>query len=396
MRFQRCLRAALASSLVASAGLLTLAPAACSATAGDDQNDASGSGSDGSDGNLGFSDDDIDSAVDSCAAETYAGEVVDLDMFVMLDRSGSMQDGNKWPSVVGALNEFVSAPESSGIGVGLGYFPTPPSGPIPRNCADCGNYGPCLPVVNQCAGSITGISDSCDAVDYAAPALGIAPLPATAAAFQSALAGQGPDGASTPSQPALEGAAQYATQWAKAHPAHLTFIVFATDGEPTNCSNNSVQGTAAAAAEAGASSPAVRTFVIGVGDSLGALNQIAAAGGTDTAFVVDAGAGTTQQFIDALVAIRGLGQCKFQIPVPDSGEPDFNLVNVSFVDAATGAETPLANVPSAADCDPAGGGWYYDNPSAPKIIELCPQSCDHASSSSVDVQVKLGCKTLVK
>jgi hypothetical protein len=251
-------------------------------------------------------------------------------------------------------------------------------------------------VVNQCAGALTGIADSCDAPDYAAPALGIAPLPGAATAFQNALAGQGPNGGSTPSQPALEGAAQYATQWAQGHPAHLTFIVFATEGEPTNCSSNSVEGTAAAAAAAAAGSPAVRTFVIGVGNELGALNQIAAAGGTDTAYLVDAGTGTTQQFIDALVAIRGLGQCKFQIPVPDSGEPDFNLVNVSFVDAATGAETPLNNVPSPAECDPAQGGWYYDDPADPRIIELCPVSCDLAMNSAVDVRVLLGCKTLVK
>ena len=46
------------------------------------------------------------------------------------------------------------------------------------------------------------------------------------------------------------------------------------------------------------------TFVIGVGPSLSALNGIAAAGGTTSAFLVDTSANVNQQFLDAMNAIR--------------------------------------------------------------------------------------------
>jgi len=68
-------------------------------------------------------------------------------------------------------------------------------------------------------------------------------------------------------------------------------------------------------------SPSISTYVIGVGPDLTNLNQIAMAGGTGNAYIVDSMAGTTDQFIDALDSIRmraGLA-CEFQIPQPAAG-----------------------------------------------------------------------------
>lgn len=94
------------------------------------------------------------SAADNgCLGETRQAEAIGLDMFVMLDLSGSMldplpaapDDATKWDAVRGSLESFVRSPDTSGIGIGLQYFPQANSG-VPFACAsnaDCGSGGPC-------------------------------------------------------------------------------------------------------------------------------------------------------------------------------------------------------------------------------------------------------------
>jgi hypothetical protein len=87
-----------------------------------------------------------------CLGETRQAEAMGLDMFVMLDVSGSMLDPlptaagtTKWDAVRGSLESFVRAPETAGIGIGLQYFPQSNTG-VPFACssnADCGSGGPC-------------------------------------------------------------------------------------------------------------------------------------------------------------------------------------------------------------------------------------------------------------
>ncbi|RLB66043.1 MAG: hypothetical protein DRI90_00450 [Deltaproteobacteria bacterium] len=381
-----------------------LAPA-CSA--GSDTTDGTGgsganaSSSSGIGGEMTLDGGSNDASGGACAADTYPGELVPLDLYVMLDKSSSMTSEGKWASVTTALKGFAASDDSVGIGVGLQFFPVPPSYPIPVACNGqindpaCGLYGPCMPILNICGGSAS--NDSCDPIDYDEPKLPIAELPAAEPAFTAELNNASPDGDSTPSQPAMEGAVVYASAWAQAHPSHLTFIVFATDGDPTNCSFNSIQGTADAAQQAANGNPPVKTFVIGVGSELGSLNQIAVAGGTGQAYLVDTGQDVTQQFIDALNEIRALGLCKFQIPVPEEGTPDYGKVNVSLVDP----DNPdnyivVGQVDNESTCDPVEGGWYYDDPYDPKMIILCPASCDEVMLSDWDVSVLLGCETILR
>ena len=44
-------------------------------------------------------------------------------MFVLLDRSGSMQDDNRWGEVTAALSAFVDDPAAAGLGLGLQLYP---------------------------------------------------------------------------------------------------------------------------------------------------------------------------------------------------------------------------------------------------------------------------------
>lgn len=90
-----------------------------------------------------------------CLGETHQAERIGLDMFVMLDISGSMLDVlpqgllaepiTKWDAVRQSLEAFVVAPETADIGIGLQYFPQNNDG-VPFTCNsndECGAGGPC-------------------------------------------------------------------------------------------------------------------------------------------------------------------------------------------------------------------------------------------------------------
>lgn len=230
-----------------------------------------------------------------CAGDLIEAKRLPLDMYVMLDVSGSMLlptegDANvtKWQAVSSALTEFVKDDASSGIGVGLQMFPILRPG-APDTCvndADCGNVGPCLTrgclplidgqlngcfsntgcdtgqrcvVIGRCSNNNQYVCNAetttkcdpglgncvvpastclsrtdCSADAYAAPAAEIAELPGATAGLVATLAAATPDEAAmTPTGPALQGAIMQAKAWAKAHPDRQVVAVLATDGLPT-------------------------------------------------------------------------------------------------------------------------------------------------------------------
>lgn len=89
--------------------------------------------------------------IDACVGEKSTGELVPVDLFVMLDISGSMtdltEDGtDKWTRVKEALTAFLTDEESAGLGVGIQYFPLTKAG-VPATCTNneqCGDSGPCF------------------------------------------------------------------------------------------------------------------------------------------------------------------------------------------------------------------------------------------------------------
>ncbi len=329
----------------------------------------------------------------ACASQSQTAKPVQLDLFIMMDQSGSMSDsvqgGTKWSTVTTALKAFFGDPANAGLGVGIQFFGLTP-GNVPSSCvtdADCGAFGPCF--FNQCFGA--GAGDSCVASDYAVPDVEIAPLSAAqSSALSSSVDAHSPS-TSTPTAPALQGAIQHAQAWGGAHPDHTVIVVFATDGDPTECTPQdipSIAGIAATGASAG-----IKTFVIGVGPSLGSLNQIAAGGGTGSAFIVDTNANVVQQFEAALSSIQknALG-CEYTIPQPAMGMLDFGKINVQYTPGVPPAQV-LPNVATALDCTNAGG-WYYDNDAAPTKILFCPSTCTTVKADpNGKVDILLGCDT---
>ena len=308
---------------------------------------------------------------DKCSETEEKAQRKPLDMYIMLDKSGSMawninggtlsgggnNPSSRWYQVKEALKEFASHPQSAGMGVGLGYFPKS--------------------------------SGECNASSYANPDVSIGLLPAHAANIASSLDATSPNGG-TPTRYALEGALQYAQQWAVDHPDHSVIVVLATDGEPEGCSGNTMSHIKTVAQTYAAAG--IPTFVIGIGNKTGNLNDIATAGGTGQAIMVT-GSNATQEFIDAMNAIRGVAlACEYQIPPPKEGEQlDYEKVNLRFT-SGDGTKEDIPYIGDESACS-GNGGWFYDNPDEPTMIKVCPETCNRFKMDDQgQVNVVLGCK----
>jgi Mg-chelatase subunit ChlD len=328
-----------------------------------------------------------------CAAQVREGQRVPVDMYFLVDSSGSMAEqvtgGSKWNVVSAALVTFLNDPRNTGTGVGVGYFPS-----VAQSSCVPGQSGClCVPIINLCFSTEGG---SCAASDYAKPAVPVA-LPSPVAAVVSDLASH-QIGGGTPTAPALDGALQYLSEWANQHPERKPLLVLATDGEPSGCADNAPQDVADVAARALAGPHAIQTFVIGVGSSLISLDLVAQAGGTDRAFLVDTGGDVGEEFADALDQIRGAASsCDFSIPSEGSaGEAiDPLKVNVSYTARGSNSATlvPQTFMGDPSNCD-SSGGWYYDDSTAPTAIRLCDATCRSLSGGAI--QLEFGCDTVVQ
>lgn len=400
-----------------------------------------------------------DAEVDACAAETIPAEPAPLDVYVLLDGSSGMSamvgGVTKWDAIKSALATFATAPETAAakMAIGLGFFPVKASD-VPLSCtydAVCGTYGPCQirgcdagggtlllcdPADNQCpgtpcqefgtcpsggycfVGTNCGLFQpcqkltsapcmnpwSCTANDYTKPAVTVQLAPTVSGALTSAMDSFTVGGKRT-TGPALQGAIDYARQYATANAGHRMVTVLATGAAANRCSPTDAAGLAAIAKGGLDGSPSVPVFAVGVLDPVteaalkGDLDTIAAAGGTQTAIVVDATKDVTAEFVKALEAVRSATlSCEYALPTPEAGQIDHLFVNVQFTDGA-GVESGLGWVSNAAECHPTKGGWYYDvDPSkgTPSKILLCDASCDQIQGDAQGkVDVLVGCKTEV-
>lgn len=315
-----------------------------------------------------------------CASASSTAQVLPLDMYIMMDQSGSMADPTgtgltKWKSIAKAISGFVADPSTAGIGVGIQYFP--------QSGVGSGFFG--------------GSKDSCTVSDYAKPEVEIAPLPENSTAVAASIAKHGPGG-STPTSAALQGAIDYAKSHAASNPTHTVIVVLATDGIPSECMPMDIPGIAAIAAKAASGTPPIRTFVIGVGAALKALGAIASSGGSGAAFVVDEGGDVVQQFEATLKAVQVTAlACTYAIPLPEKGKTfDPQKVNVQ-VTFGKNAASVIPYVGSVSQCDPGLGGWYYDDPQMPTKIQLCANICSSIGAlADAKVEILVGCSRTTK
>jgi hypothetical protein len=311
----------------------------------------------------------------ACAATVSAAKIVPVVLVFMFDRSGSMSDsiGNgqtKWTALVPGLEAFFVDPKSKGISASLQFFMQ---------------------------------TDECNVNAYASPLVPVTALPSNV--FAQAINAVSPAG-ETPTQPALQGALQYASQELSQNPGARVAVVLVTDGEPNGC-NSSVPNVASTAA---ASAPGIPTYVIGIGKQtdLVRLATIAEAGATNQPFFVqpdagdlDGGCGDAgcaaeameQEFENALSVIRGSTiSCDLQLPTaPANQSLDFGKVNVGYTGSNGQATTLLYNQ----SCGGTGLGWAYDDPQVPTRIQICPASCTTIQGDTLGatLDIALGCAT---
>jgi len=318
-------------------------------------------GSSGANGRLGGGSGDEGSAPDdfeSCATKTAAADAKPVYLVFMFDKSGSMTANGspKWSSATAASKAFFESPESNGVHASLSFFP------------DEESY-------------------SCDASAYRTPKVSMTSLPN--AALGASLDEQSPAGG-TPTHVALQGAIAYAQDVAANEGKDgKVAIVLVTDGLPDSlCDGNSVSAVKDLAASVAATLP---TYVIGVGNQLTNLQDIAVGGGTKDAFIVETNdPGQIQQdFLDAITAIKQSAlACDYEIPAPPAGEQlDREKVNVVYTSG--GASDTFTYNPSCA----GGAGWRYDDADAPKRILLCDSSCESVKTKPGQMQVLFGCAT---
>lgn len=293
----------------------------------------------------------------ACATQSATAEARPVYLVFMFDKSGSMVQGGspKWSSSKAATRAFFESPQSKGISASLTFFP------------DDDNA-------------------SCNVGDYSTPKVTMSALPS--ATFGQQLDAQDPEGG-TPTRPALEGAISYAQQVAAGQGKDgKVAIVLVTDGIPQGCNDNSINDVRTLASNVAATIP---TYVIGVGNELSSLNDIAVGGGTKSALIVNTSnpAQIQADFTKAIEQIKASAlTCDYKIPAAPSGETfDRSKVNVQHITG--GATATLSYNQTCAN----GTGWKYDDANNPTRILLCDASCDGVKSKAGKVDILFGCAT---
>jgi hypothetical protein len=264
----------------------------------------------------------------TCAEEAHRAEIVPLDLMILVDSSASMGDaagaGSKWEAAQSALSAFVRDPRSSGLGVGLQFYPggqeracltdvdcgmmtrsgnfyckprqvcigaggpigapscggpNSPSCPAGTTCtsigrcttsgADCVNIGQACPAAGgMCLGGERSCRDtfpfsSCDEPGYAVPAVAVASLPANEVHIVRAVLNKNPAG-STPIGPAVRGVLTQLRAHLAANPGRKAALVLVGDGLNGSCAMSDIPSLAANLNAALMGTPSIPTYVIGV------------------------------------------------------------------------------------------------------------------------------------
>jgi hypothetical protein len=305
----------------------------------------------------------------SCAGSSATATITPVDMFFMIDKSGSMAAQGLWTPATSALNQFFQDPQSAGINAALRFFPDN----SPSTCD----------------------SPSCDLTNCSQPLVSLGALTAASAptdtqeqALVSAINANSPGGG-TPMYAALGGAEQWAVAYQQANPKHQVVVVFLTDGYATSCDTDTtdIDGLAGNAF----TTAGVLTYVIGLqGSNTAQLNDMAQKGGTGSAFIISGtnSATVSSQLAAALQQIRGQSvSCSF--PLPSLNQYDPSNVQVIYTPGNGSAAQSLAKNAALANC---GMGWYYDNNQNPTLVNLCPMTCGTIQGDpGAQIQVKLAC-----
>jgi hypothetical protein len=329
----------------------------------------------------------------ACAADERDSSPVRKDIIVVFDNSSSMKcdtadqgcPDNSTGEVSGmsrigavrnAITDFVNAPASADIRVGLDCFP--PADPLAEQCGK----------------------------DYSQLDVPIAAAKDNTSAFAGVLGLLTPH-LNTPTEQVLTGAYKAAKDYLAVNGGRSVAIVLVTDGMPFACNNDKTGAISAGLAKAAfegspdpvtklPTAPSIETYVVGMGN-VATLAAIASAGSGGKTPYIEANADATQKILDLLKAVSTMITCEYTIPTAGQ-KLDYGLVNVQAKVGAAGTVDKVYKVTGASQCAAAKGGWYYDvEPTAtvsPTKVVLCSETCDPLKATEGStLQVLIGCAT---
>ncbi len=331
-----------------------------------------GSGGDASVGVGGFDPGDSAGAggVQACAGVENEATKIPVSMFIAVDKSGSMDDDGKWDDAKSAFLKFFADPAADSLNVALRFWPD----------AGCD-------------------SNSCNVDACATPQVELGPLadPAHEAALTQLFNDKDPGGP-TPMDAALAGAAQ----WAVMHQttvgsAEKVVVVLVTDGEPNGC-DEGINAISKHASDAFADKE-ILTFAVGLdGSNEAQMDTIAKAGMSEKGFYIGNGNAEAELLLALKKIQASIVACTYTMPV--SPEPDQVIdptqVNLSYTPGDGGATADFKQVASEGACGGAEDAWYYDDPTEPSSIHLCPAACTKVQGDeAAKIKLVLGCATKV-
>lgn len=298
-----------------------------------------------------------------CAPVTSDAQPLPLDMYMMLDATGSMNGGTctatsggtgRWCAQINGVYDFVSNSANNGIGVALNFW---------------------------------GLTDVCTALST--PLVPYALLPANALPILTALNGNQPYGSSN-TEAALRGVIDYTA--ANTHAGrNMVGVLFSDAYSPVTCElNNTVL---AGLVKDHYESTQIPIYWVGIDafdaqDIADAETVVADSGvsphsnlcsslGTTPCIHYDASGNTAPRFeaiLDEVTRVERL--CEYAYP---SGVSPARL-SVTY-QTGSGSPSNVIRLPSKAQCGSAPA-YYLDNASTPTSITLCPEFCTNVRNAT--------------
>jgi hypothetical protein len=292
----------------------------------------------------------------TCYSDEVKQEIQNVNMVILLDRSGSMM-GFRWDTSISELGKFIKDPKSSGINTALSYFPALPD------------------------------DISCDEKLYEAPYIQFGVLPYNSNIIISSLNSIIPNGGGTPLYSAMLGTYNWLISYAQKNSSSQSLVLIVSDGDPNTCtypynSKEELGDLAELAFDSG-----VKTVTIALnGANLVTLDYIAYKGGTNAAVNIMY---DTTALYTALNTIRSSFQCEYVFDQPATFDPEMWFVK--YLSSNGFPDWLIPRVENKTECENQHG-WYYDDNKNPAKLTLCTKACEILTfDENFTLQLAFGC-----
>lgn len=309
-----------------------------------------------------------------CSGDITPAARRELDLYLMVDTNITIPTSG-WTNLIHGLKRYVGDSRANGTGVGIGFLGFP-----------------------------------CVMESYKTPTVGIGLLPDNRAVIDTAI-DRAPAFNLSPLLAAIQGSLEYARSNSQAFPQRKVALVLVTDSITDAVGCGDVNSLSNAVMSGLTGDPPIQTYVLAVVDkdtfqltimipnftspqfamrSIGPLNTIAVAGGTQQAYAYNGASeddpAKPSPFTDAMLKVQSAAEpCDYAVPegVPDDIAGTWLLIN--------GSIDPLKQLTSKADC---GDGYLLSKVSdGTRFAHLCDNTCSDVKKANAELSWVSGCPT---